>query len=978
MPNYSSADEEMKAPSSSTTRTTTRRSRRPAGGTLRRRRGEVDVDVDSSEEDSASQNDIQDTLDPRSRSRSRRNTQPSRRPPTSSDHNNSDTATGDDDHHNHNDNDNVEAMGGGNNSILSPSQQNGEEPSQSQTQTPRNVVLEDPDKDTMRVMISTDNHVGYAENDNVRGNDSFAALEEVLYLAKEYRCDMVLLAGDLFHENRPTRRTLIKTMDIFRRYCMGPGAIQVQVVSGSTSRKEDSKNHKSPFARGYVNYEDANYSVDLPVFSIHGNHDDPSRDGGNSELFAALDLLDVANLVNYFGKQEDTQNIRVDPILLRKGNTKVALYGLGSMRDERLNRMWRGENLTFSRPAETTGDHDEENPGWFNIFALHQNRDRGRGAKNCIKEDMIPDWIDFVCWGHEHECDIELTESVVGTFRISQPGSSVATSLVEGESVRKKIAVLDVREGQFRLTAIPLTQVRSFVVSTVRLSEQPRLDPDDPKVDAKVSKILEDKVRILIHDAREKRQELLKDAETEGNGLARYFANDSSGGTSSDIPLKHTMYKDDEVLVRLKVDHTGFAAVNNQRFGGKFVGDVANPTSILLFTRKKSESGGPRSNKSMKDIAPIEPSEIEEMNIEELIVEQFDSSNTKLQLFDDKKISSALDSYVGKQEAQAINEALEKLLGKQQNRLIKNGALSASEGIESRDAEEVEKGGNNKGRKNGKRGRNDEEEDDYLQDPSPVKSRSNKSSQRSTTSRATRKRADSCDEYDDDEGMQDSPPIRSRLIKSSQRSTMSRTTRKRGDSYDDYNDDSRYEETSSKSKSRPNSSRSTGRGRNADISYGESEGEQDDDVLVVDPPPRNRKANPTKRRATRRPIDHSIDESEDDEDDSVVVEDDPTPPRKKTAGRGRTAGASTKKNTTSRRGRGSTESSGGFSQSQLSFLPNTRKTAREPPTKSKRKATARNSRYSHDSDDDDDLVPAGRSYGDDDDDWGTAKSNSTF
>ena len=360
---------------------------------------------------------------------------------------------------------------------------------------------------------------------------------------------------------------------------MGPGAIQVQVVSGSTN-KDNNNNNRSPFVRGYVNYEDANYSVDLPVFSIHGNHDDPSRDGGNSELYAALDLLDVVNLVNYFGKQEDTQDIRVDPILLRKGNTNVALYGLGSMRDERLNRMWRGGKLTFSRPSESTGnknatDEDNSTPSWFNIFAIHQNRDRGRGSKNCIKEDMIPEWIDLVVWGHEHDCDIELTESVVGTFRISQPGSSVATSLTEGESMRKKVAVLDVREGQFRLTSIPLTQVRSFVVSTVKLAEEPQLDPDDPQVETKVSKVLETKVRVLIHDAREKRCELLRDAKTGGNSLARYCEGNNKDG----MPLKHTVHKEDEVLVRLKVDHTGFSAVNNQRFGAKFVGEIANPVS---------------------------------------------------------------------------------------------------------------------------------------------------------------------------------------------------------------------------------------------------------------------------------------------------------------------------------------------------------------------------------------------------------------
>jgi double-strand break repair protein MRE11 len=58
--------------------------------------------------------------------------------------------------------------------------------------------LTPPDADTIRIIVSTDNHLGYNERDAVRGLDSFAALEEVLYLAKELQADMVLLAGDLF------------------------------------------------------------------------------------------------------------------------------------------------------------------------------------------------------------------------------------------------------------------------------------------------------------------------------------------------------------------------------------------------------------------------------------------------------------------------------------------------------------------------------------------------------------------------------------------------------------------------------------------------------------------------------------------------------------------------------------------------------------------------------------------------------------
>jgi hypothetical protein len=35
------------------------------------------------------------------------------------------------------------------------------------------------------------------------------------------------------------------------------------------------ENGRFPFA----NFEDPNHNIDLPVFSIHGNHDDPSREG---------------------------------------------------------------------------------------------------------------------------------------------------------------------------------------------------------------------------------------------------------------------------------------------------------------------------------------------------------------------------------------------------------------------------------------------------------------------------------------------------------------------------------------------------------------------------------------------------------------------------------------------------------------------------------------------------------------------------
>ena len=47
----------------------------------------------------------------------------------------------------------------------------------------------------IRILITTDNHLGYQEKDQVRGDDSFAAFEESLCKAREKKVDFMLLAG---------------------------------------------------------------------------------------------------------------------------------------------------------------------------------------------------------------------------------------------------------------------------------------------------------------------------------------------------------------------------------------------------------------------------------------------------------------------------------------------------------------------------------------------------------------------------------------------------------------------------------------------------------------------------------------------------------------------------------------------------------------------------------------------------------------
>lgn len=45
------------------------------------------------------------------------------------------------------------------------------------------------------------------------------------------KVDFVLLGGDLFHENKPSRKTLHACMALLRKYCMGNNPCQVEFLS---------------------------------------------------------------------------------------------------------------------------------------------------------------------------------------------------------------------------------------------------------------------------------------------------------------------------------------------------------------------------------------------------------------------------------------------------------------------------------------------------------------------------------------------------------------------------------------------------------------------------------------------------------------------------------------------------------------------------------------------------------------------------
>jgi len=500
------------------------------------------------------------------------------------------------------------------------------------------------DPNLFRILIATDNHLGAHERDPIRKNDSFIAFREILETAKKEKVDALFLGGDLFDQNKPSRETLVQTMDVLREYVFGDDAIEFEVVS------DQSINFPN---RGIVNFEDENVNVALPIFAIHGNHDDPS----GQENLSALDILSSCSLINYFGKHalsgSNTGAIELKPVLLRKGETKLALYGLGWIRDQRLHQMMASKgNVKWIRP----GSSDEKTPlaNWFNLMLIHQNR-VSHAPKNSISERHLPNWMDLVVWGHEHECLIE--PQLFDGVSVSQPGSSVTTSLVEAESGTKKICILELKPGKekkdpphWRLLPVPLQTTRPYAFKNVSLAEQDDLLNEEEDGGGQDQEAIENFLMITV------------------NGMIKEAMQNAASGVKKLAQLNQLP------LIRLRVDLTGgFQSVNVQKFGQKFVGKVANPSDMLLFHKSKKKKGGNKDEEDefnegmMKENINVEDEDEDlddaragprqdQKRIERLIKERMDKG---LQILDIPNLMNSLDDMVNRDDNKAVKTLCE-------------------------------------------------------------------------------------------------------------------------------------------------------------------------------------------------------------------------------------------------------------------------------------------------------------------------------
>ncbi|TLS30625.1 hypothetical protein PpBr36_03100 [Pyricularia pennisetigena] len=477
--------------------------------------------------------------------------------------------------------------------------------------------------DSIRILVATDNHVGYNERDPVRRDDSWRTFDEVMQIAREKDVDMVLLGGDLFHDNKPSRKAMYQVIRSLRQNCLGMKPCELEFLCDAAEVFEG--------AFGHVNYEDPDINISIPVFSIHGNHDDPSGDGH----FCSLDLLQAAGLVNYFGRVPEADNIEVKPVLLQKGRTKLALFGISNVRDERMHRTFRDNHVKFFRPNQAKED-------WFNLLTVHQNH-HAHTATSYLPENFLPEWMDLVVWGHEHECLIDPVENPETRFHVMQPGSSVATSLVPGEAKTKQVAVLTVTGKQFEVEKVPLKTVRPFVTKEIVLSQEPKLKKLAKDKDNR-AKVTEQLISI-VHD-------MIKEAKEQWLKLQALDGNSTPGPAEMPLPL-----------IRLKVEHSApdggeFKLENPQRFSNRFAGKVANTNDVIYFYRKKSGVGASSKDKKPLAIPNVmaEDGNIDILKVEELVSDYLAAQSVKI--LPQKQMGDAVNQFVSKDDKRAMEDVV--------------------------------------------------------------------------------------------------------------------------------------------------------------------------------------------------------------------------------------------------------------------------------------------------------------------------------
>ena len=270
-----------------------------------------------------------------------------------------------------------------------------------------------------------------------------------------------------------------------------------------------------------------------------------------------------------------------------------------------------------------------------------------------LPESFLPEFLDLVVWGHEHECLIDPKYNAEMNFYVMQPGSSVATSLMPSEAVPKHVAVLSVTGRDFKVDTVRLKSVRPFVMREIVLAEEKEAVRLAKKANnrSELTRFLEGIVEEMIQQANSEWEDAQGDEERDED---------------EEIP---------KPLIRLRVEYTApeggnFDCENPQRFSNRFQGKVANVNDVVQFHRKKA-GGARRANNApeMPEEAALASLAIDTVKVEKLVREFLTAQS--LTILPQNSFGDAVSQFVDKDDKHAMELFVSENLTKQVESLMK-------------------------------------------------------------------------------------------------------------------------------------------------------------------------------------------------------------------------------------------------------------------------------------------------------------------
>lgn len=288
----------------------------------------------------------------------------------------------------------------------------------------------------MKIAVISDMHFGFKQDDPRLGNDSFEQAACALKTAIENGADMILSAGDIFDSRTPKQETWAKALEVMQipLHSKKTGVELVEIVK--KLRK------LSPIIFSGI-----------PVIAIHGTHERRAAHSMNP-----IEVLEKAGYLIH---------LHCDCAILKKGNMKVAIHGMGGVPEQYTKTVLKNYD---PKPIA----------GCKNIFVFHQS------VKGFVYEDEenfyityddLPKGFDYYIDGHIH---------AKNKFKnLLLPGSTVITQMKQNETAKKGFYMLDLEKNTEEFMEIP--QQREFVFKKIEFN-----DATQREIIEKIKKELQD------------------------------------------------------------------------------------------------------------------------------------------------------------------------------------------------------------------------------------------------------------------------------------------------------------------------------------------------------------------------------------------------------------------------------------------------------------------------------------------------------